>query len=70
MSLMNMIRRSLENPSHVFLLVADVKQDMLETIVPKSEYDSVMVVLGEHRRQVSRTSSGPPRAAVNTSNSH
>ncbi|GLD50196.1 G patch domain and KOW motifs-containing protein [Lates japonicus] len=27
---------------------------MLETIVPKSEYDSIMVVLGEHRGQVGR----------------
>lgn len=36
----------------VFPLVADVKQDMLETIVPKSENDSIMVVLGEHRGQV------------------
>uniref|UniRef100_A0A3Q0RNI8 G-patch domain and KOW motifs-containing protein n=1 Tax=Amphilophus citrinellus TaxID=61819 RepID=A0A3Q0RNI8_AMPCI len=32
-------------------LLDDVKQDMLETIVPKSEYDSVMVVLGEHKGQ-------------------
>ncbi|XP_015822736.2 G-patch domain and KOW motifs-containing protein [Nothobranchius furzeri] len=32
----------------------DVKQDMLETIVPKGEYDSVMVVLGENRGQVGR----------------
>lgn len=36
----------------MFPLVADVKQDMLETIVPKSENDSIMVVLGEHRGQV------------------
>ncbi|XP_008276360.1 G-patch domain and KOW motifs-containing protein [Stegastes partitus] len=35
-------------------LLDDVKQDMLETIIPKSEYDSVMVVLGEHRGQVGR----------------
>ncbi|XP_051280964.1 G-patch domain and KOW motifs-containing protein [Dicentrarchus labrax] len=35
-------------------LLDDVKQTMLETIVPKSEYDSVMVVLGEHRGQVGR----------------
>lgn len=34
-----------------------MKQDMLETIVPKSEYDSVMVVLGDHRGQVSNRSS-------------
>ncbi|XP_029011686.1 G-patch domain and KOW motifs-containing protein [Betta splendens] len=32
----------------------DVKQVMLETIVPKSEYDSVMVVLGEYRGQIGR----------------
>lgn len=37
----------------VFPVAADVKQDMLETIVPKGESDSVMVVLGEHRGQVS-----------------
>lgn len=37
--------------------VADVKQDMLETIVPKSEYDSVMVVLGEHKGKVSKVTS-------------
>lgn len=37
--------------------MADVKQDMLETIVPKSENDSIMVVLGEHRGQVSNGSS-------------
>ncbi|XP_068605940.1 G-patch domain and KOW motifs-containing protein [Brachionichthys hirsutus] len=35
-------------------LLDDVKQDMLETIVPKSEDDSIMVVLGEHRGQVGR----------------
>ncbi|XP_067449066.1 G-patch domain and KOW motifs-containing protein [Thunnus thynnus] len=35
-------------------LLEDVKQNMLETIVPKSEYDSIMVVLGEHRGQVGR----------------
>ncbi|KAK2897324.1 G-patch domain and KOW motifs-containing protein [Channa argus] len=35
-------------------LLDDVKQDMLETIVPKSECDSVMVVLGEHKGQVGR----------------
>lgn len=35
-------------------LLDDVKQDMLETIVPKSEYDLIMVVLGEHRGQVGR----------------
>lgn len=32
--------------------MADVKEDMLETIIPKSEHDSVMVVLGEHRGKV------------------
>ncbi|XP_072222480.1 G-patch domain and KOW motifs-containing protein isoform X1 [Leuresthes tenuis] len=35
-------------------LLDDVKQEMLETIVPKSEHDSIMVVLGEHRGQVGR----------------
>ncbi|KAG7519162.1 G-patch domain and KOW motifs-containing [Solea senegalensis] len=35
-------------------LLDDVKQDMVETIVPKSEHDSIMVVLGEHRGQVGR----------------
>uniref|UniRef100_UPI0037E9C8E8 G-patch domain and KOW motifs-containing protein n=1 Tax=Semicossyphus pulcher TaxID=241346 RepID=UPI0037E9C8E8 len=35
-------------------LLDDVNQDMLETIVPKSEYDHIMVVLGEHRGQVGR----------------
>ncbi|XP_068453952.1 G-patch domain and KOW motifs-containing protein [Clinocottus analis] len=35
-------------------LLDDVKQDMLETIIPKSENDSIMVVLGEHRGQVGR----------------
>ncbi|XP_049610029.1 G-patch domain and KOW motifs-containing protein [Syngnathus scovelli] len=35
-------------------LIDDVTQDMLETIVPKSEYDAIMVVLGEHRGQVGR----------------
>uniref|UniRef100_A0A8C6SXZ5 G-patch domain and KOW motifs-containing protein n=1 Tax=Neogobius melanostomus TaxID=47308 RepID=A0A8C6SXZ5_9GOBI len=35
-------------------LLDDVKQDMLETIIPKSEYDAIMVVLGEHRGQVGR----------------
>ncbi|XP_071021724.1 G-patch domain and KOW motifs-containing protein-like [Oncorhynchus clarkii lewisi] len=32
----------------------DVKQTMLETIVPKSDLDDIMVVLGEHRGQVGR----------------
>lgn len=36
------------------LSVADVNQNMLETIVPKGEYDAVMVVLGEHRGQVTK----------------
>ncbi|KAM8754294.1 G-patch domain and KOW motifs-containing protein [Acanthopagrus schlegelii] len=35
-------------------LLDDVNQNMLETIVPKGEYDAVMVVLGEHRGQVGR----------------
>lgn len=35
-------------------LLDDVKQVMLETIVPKHENDYVMVVLGEHRGQVGR----------------
>ncbi|XP_068195875.1 G-patch domain and KOW motifs-containing protein [Antennarius striatus] len=35
-------------------LLDNVKQDMLETIVPKSEYDTIKVVLGEHRGQVGR----------------
>ncbi|XP_059189278.1 G-patch domain and KOW motifs-containing protein [Centropristis striata] len=35
-------------------LLDDVRQDMLETIIPKSENDSIMVVLGEHRGQVGR----------------
>lgn len=34
-----------------------MKQDMLETIIPKSDGDSIMVVLGEQRGQVSRGSS-------------
>lgn len=40
-----------------FFCAADVKQDMLETIIPKSECDSIMVVLGEHKGQVSTGSS-------------
>ncbi|KAL1020988.1 hypothetical protein UPYG_G00007310 [Umbra pygmaea] len=32
----------------------DIKQTMLETIVPKSDSDDIMVVLGEHRGQVGR----------------
>ncbi|KAL4622594.1 G patch domain and KOW motifs-containing protein [Arapaima gigas] len=35
-------------------LLDDVKQAMLETVVPKSETESIMVVLGEHRGQVGR----------------
>ncbi|XP_077571695.1 G-patch domain and KOW motifs-containing protein [Stigmatopora nigra] len=35
-------------------LIDDVTQEMLETIVPKSEGDAIMVVLGEHRGQVGR----------------
>ncbi|XP_030641044.1 G-patch domain and KOW motifs-containing protein [Chanos chanos] len=35
-------------------LLDDVKQGMLETIVPKSDSDSIMVVLGEHRGLVGR----------------
>lgn len=34
-----------------------MKQNMLETIIPKSENDSIMVVLGEHKGQVSEGSS-------------
>ncbi|KAL6456744.1 hypothetical protein MHYP_G00352880 [Metynnis hypsauchen] len=35
-------------------LLDDVKQTMLETIVPKGDADYIMVVLGEHRGQVGR----------------
>ncbi|XP_029993707.1 G-patch domain and KOW motifs-containing protein [Sphaeramia orbicularis] len=35
-------------------LLDDVKQNMLETIVPKHEDDSIMVVLGDYRGQVGR----------------
>ncbi|KAM9752085.1 G-patch domain and KOW motifs-containing protein [Menidia menidia] len=35
-------------------LLDDIKQVMLETIIPKSENDYIMVVLGEHRGQVGR----------------
>ncbi|KAK5895269.1 hypothetical protein CesoFtcFv8_011876 [Champsocephalus esox] len=35
-------------------LIDDVKQSMLETIIPKLESESIMVVLGEHRGQVGR----------------
>lgn len=34
--------------------LSDVKQDMLETVVPKSDNETIMVVLGEQRGQVSR----------------
>ncbi|KAM8934257.1 G-patch domain and KOW motifs-containing protein [Pelodytes ibericus] len=33
-------------------LLEDIKQDMLETLIPKEPGDHVMVVLGEHRGQV------------------
>ncbi|XP_028850273.1 G-patch domain and KOW motifs-containing protein isoform X2 [Denticeps clupeoides] len=36
------------------LLLDDVKQTMLETIVPKGDSDNIMVVLGQHRGQVGR----------------
>lgn len=32
--------------------VSDIRQKMLETIVPKNDSDYIMVVLGEHRGQV------------------
>ncbi|KAJ3586678.1 hypothetical protein NHX12_013074 [Muraenolepis orangiensis] len=35
-------------------LLDDVKQSMLETIVPKNDSEAVMVVLGQHRGQVGR----------------
>ncbi|XP_054648146.1 G-patch domain and KOW motifs-containing protein [Dunckerocampus dactyliophorus] len=35
-------------------LLDDVKETMLETIVPKGDDDAIMVVLGEHRGQVGR----------------
>nr|XP_057906984.1 G-patch domain and KOW motifs-containing protein [Doryrhamphus excisus] len=35
-------------------LLDDVEQNKLETIVPKGDYDAIMVVLGEHRGQVGR----------------
>lgn len=35
-------------------LVDDIRQKMLETIVPKNDSDYIMVVLGEHRGQVGR----------------
>lgn len=45
------------NNSVFSFCVADVKQEMLETIVPKKESDFIMVVLGQHRGQVSSQSS-------------
>uniref|UniRef100_A0A672S0E9 G-patch domain and KOW motifs-containing protein n=1 Tax=Sinocyclocheilus grahami TaxID=75366 RepID=A0A672S0E9_SINGR len=35
-------------------LLDDIRQKMLETIVPKNDSDYIMVVLGEHRGQVGR----------------
>ncbi|KAJ8411966.1 hypothetical protein AAFF_G00142330 [Aldrovandia affinis] len=35
-------------------LLDDVKQGMLETVVPRRDSDSIMVVLGEHRGEVGR----------------
>ncbi|XP_056393633.1 G-patch domain and KOW motifs-containing protein isoform X2 [Hyla sarda] len=35
-------------------ILEDIKQDMLETLIPKEEGDHVMVVLGKHRGQVGR----------------
>ncbi|XP_056130592.1 G-patch domain and KOW motifs-containing protein [Lampris incognitus] len=35
-------------------LLDDVKQEMLETVVPKNDSDVIMVILGEHRGQVGR----------------
>ncbi|CAL9703437.1 unnamed protein product [Knipowitschia caucasica] len=35
-------------------LLDDIKQDMLETMIPKSEQEFIMVVLGEHKGQVGR----------------
>ncbi|MEE6526012.1 hypothetical protein FKM82_026376 [Ascaphus truei] len=34
-------------------MLEDIRQDMLETVIPKQEGECVMVVLGEHRGQVS-----------------
>ena len=42
-----------EPPLTIHYFIVDVKQSMLETIVPKNDSDAVMVVLGEHRGQVS-----------------
>ncbi len=38
--------------SFTHLSVSDIRQKMLETIVPKNDSDYIMVVLGEHKRQV------------------
>ncbi|KAG8554704.1 hypothetical protein GDO81_003869 [Engystomops pustulosus] len=35
-------------------ILEDVKQDMLETVIPKEDGDHVMVVLGKHRGQVGK----------------
>ncbi|KAM9324910.1 G-patch domain and KOW motifs-containing protein [Gastrophryne carolinensis] len=35
-------------------ILEDIKQDMLETLIPKEEGDWVMVVLGKHRGQVGK----------------
>ena len=43
---------SANNDPAVRHFVADVKQSMLETIVPKNDSEAVMVVLGKHRGQV------------------
>lgn len=37
------------------VFLPDVKQEMLETIIPKGDNESIMVVLGEQRGQVSRS---------------
>ncbi|CAJ0953616.1 unnamed protein product [Ranitomeya imitator] len=36
------------------LILEDIKQDMLETVIPKEEGEHVLVVLGKHRGQASR----------------
>lgn len=38
------------------VFLSGVKQEMLETIVPKGDSESIMVVLGEQRGQVSGAS--------------
>ncbi|XP_075440814.1 G-patch domain and KOW motifs-containing protein [Ascaphus truei] len=35
-------------------MLEDIRQDMLETVIPKQEGECVMVVLGEHRGQVGK----------------